>query len=123
METSASRPVSRMAATWRAITFWRIPLSTFGSERVATDFRNVGSNAHAVAARQPDGAIDEAHRLGDQIVLVVDAGQPARLHLGGRRDRDDARQHCGRRSGGELEVGEIPNSGLHRAVDVADDTG
>src|SRR6516162_5347506 len=120
METSASSPLSRMAATWRAITSWRMPLSTFGSERVATDFRHVGGNPHAGAAGQIDRAIDEAHRLGDQIVLVIDAGQPARLHLGGRRDRDDAGQHCGGRGGGELEISEIPNPGLDRAVDVAD---
>src|SRR5207248_10516521 len=66
-------------------------------------------------------AVDETHRLGEQIVFVVNASQLTRLRLRWRRHWHHAGEHRGRRGGGELQVGEVSDPGFDRAIDVANE--
>src|SRR5262245_35751932 len=108
-----------MARACRAITSW-LMYSPF-PDAVARNFPFVGGDPHSRADRQLDYPLDEAHRRRDQVVLVVDARHLPRLSLRRGRNREYAGQHRGRRRRRQLEVGEIADAGLDRAVDVADE--
>src|SRR5260221_1379897 len=71
--------------------------------------------------RYLDRAVNETHRFGDQIVLVVDAGDLTGLGLGRCRDRHHTGERHGGRGSGKRDVGAIADPGLDGAVDVADD--